>query len=73
MAAYRGDDYDVRHLKLAGDLGQVVFCHYNLRDQDSIRKAVRHSSIVINLVGRDFNTWNYKVGWVTWECRGLVS
>lgn len=60
VAAYRGDDYDARHLKLAGDLGQVVFCHYNLRDEESIRRAVRHSSVVVNLVGRDFNTWNYK-------------
>ncbi|KAF0306148.1 NADH dehydrogenase [ubiquinone] 1 alpha subcomplex subunit 9, mitochondrial [Amphibalanus amphitrite] len=60
VATYRGDDYDVRHLKLAGDLGQVVFCHYSLKDMDSIRKAVRHSNIVINLVGRDFNTWNFK-------------
>jgi len=60
VAAYRGDDYDARHLKLAGDLGQVVFCHYNLRNEESIRRAVRHSSVVVNLVGRDFNTWNYK-------------
>ncbi|XP_037086953.1 NADH dehydrogenase [ubiquinone] 1 alpha subcomplex subunit 9, mitochondrial-like [Pollicipes pollicipes] len=60
VTAYRGDDYDVRHLKLAGDLGQVVFCHYNLRDMDSIRKAVKHSNAVINLVGRDFTTFNFK-------------
>lgn len=61
VTAYRGDDYDVRHLKLAGDLGQVVFCHYNLRDEESIRRAVKHSNVVINLVGRDFRTWQYEV------------
>ena len=30
---------------------------YNLRDPASILKTVQHSDVVINLVGRDYETW----------------
>ncbi|XP_042208512.1 NADH dehydrogenase [ubiquinone] 1 alpha subcomplex subunit 9, mitochondrial-like [Homarus americanus] len=56
---YRGDHYDVLRLKLVGDLGQVLFMPYHLCDEDAIRKAVKHSNIVINLVGRDWETMNF--------------
>jgi len=56
---YRGDHYDVRPLKLAGDLGQILFLEYHLEDDESIRKAVKYSNVVINLVGRDFETRNF--------------
>ena len=56
---YRGDHYDVLRLKLVGDLGQVLFLPYHLCDEDAIRKAVKHSNIVINLVGRDWETRNF--------------
>jgi len=57
---YRGDAYFIRELKLAGDLGQVLFQPYHLQDEESIRKAVRYSNVVINLVGRDWETKNFK-------------
>uniref|UniRef100_A0A024E3A5 NADH dehydrogenase [ubiquinone] 1 alpha subcomplex subunit 9, mitochondrial n=3 Tax=Drosophila melanogaster TaxID=7227 RepID=A0A024E3A5_DROME len=57
---YRGDDSDVIRLKVTGDLGQVLFHFYNLEDPASIRDAVKHSNVVINLVGRDFETKNFK-------------
>lgn len=56
---YRGDHYDVRPLKLAGDLGQVLFIPYHLTDEEVIRKAVKHSNVVINLIGRDWETMNF--------------
>ncbi|XP_050722577.1 NADH dehydrogenase [ubiquinone] 1 alpha subcomplex subunit 9, mitochondrial-like [Eriocheir sinensis] len=56
---YRGDHYDVLRLKMVGDLGQVLFIPYHLCDEDAIRKAVKHSNIVINLVGRDWETRNF--------------
>ncbi|XP_045606154.1 NADH dehydrogenase [ubiquinone] 1 alpha subcomplex subunit 9, mitochondrial [Procambarus clarkii] len=56
---YRGDHYDVLRLKLVGDLGQVLFMPYNLRDEEAIRKAVKHSNVVINLVGREWETMNF--------------
>ena len=48
-----------RHLKVTGDLGRVVFIEYDLRNKASIDEAVRHSDIVINLVGRDYPTKNF--------------
>ena len=56
---YRGDFYDAQSLKLAGDLGQVLFHPYDLRYEDSILKCVKYSNIVINLVGRDWETKNF--------------
>ncbi|XP_065836060.1 NADH dehydrogenase [ubiquinone] 1 alpha subcomplex subunit 9, mitochondrial-like [Oscarella lobularis] len=53
---YRGDDHDTRHLKLMGDLGQVHMIPYGLKDEKSVREAVRHSDKVVNLIGRDFET-----------------
>ncbi|CAG9859884.1 unnamed protein product [Phyllotreta striolata] len=53
---YRGDNYEPFRMKLAGDLGQVYFHEYNLRDEDSIRKCIKYSNVVINLVGRDWET-----------------
>lgn len=56
---YRGDHYDVLRLKVVGDLGQVLFMPYHLCDEDAIRKAVKHSNVAINLVGRDWETMNF--------------
>lgn len=56
---YRGDPYDMRRLKLVGDLGQVLFQPYHLLDDASIFNAVKHSNVVINLVGRDWETKNF--------------
>lgn len=47
-------------LKQTGDLGQVFFQPYHLQDEASIEKAVRYSNMVINLVGRDWETSNFK-------------
>ncbi|XP_041059374.1 NADH dehydrogenase [ubiquinone] 1 alpha subcomplex subunit 9, mitochondrial isoform X1 [Carcharodon carcharias] len=57
---YRCDAYDVNHLKPMGDLGQLTFLDWNPRDKASTRRAVEHSSVVINLVGREWETGNFK-------------
>jgi len=56
---YRGEHYKMMRLKVVGDLGQVLFCPIELRDEDSIRRAVSHSNIVINLIGRGVETTNF--------------
>uniref|UniRef100_A0A8C9QC26 NADH dehydrogenase [ubiquinone] 1 alpha subcomplex subunit 9, mitochondrial n=1 Tax=Spermophilus dauricus TaxID=99837 RepID=A0A8C9QC26_SPEDA len=60
---YRCDPYDVMHLRPMGDLGQIIFLEWNGRDKDSIKLfmniAVEHSNVVINLVGRDWETRNF--------------
>lgn len=57
---YRSDFYDAQRLKVCGDLGQVLFTPYDIRDDESIAKAVQYSNVVINLVGRDYETKNFK-------------
>ncbi|XP_044255432.1 NADH dehydrogenase [ubiquinone] 1 alpha subcomplex subunit 9, mitochondrial [Tribolium madens] len=56
---YRGDPYDVMRLKVCGDLGQVYFHPFDLRDEESIEKVCRYSNVVINLIGRDWETRNF--------------
>lgn len=57
---YRGDHGEAIRLKLTGDLGQVLFHVFDLRDEKSIREAVKYSNVVVNLVGREFETKNFK-------------
>jgi NADH dehydrogenase (ubiquinone) 1 alpha subcomplex subunit 9 len=56
---YRGDHYKMMRLKVVGDLGQVLFCPFELMNEDSIRHAVSRSNIVINLIGRGIETKNF--------------
>ncbi|KAI9202942.1 uncharacterized protein BJ171DRAFT_511343 [Polychytrium aggregatum] len=56
---YRGNDDDKRHLKLMGDLGQIVPLRFDIRNETQIAECVRHSDVVYNLVGRDFTTKNF--------------
>lgn len=57
---YRGDELYSRHLKVMGDLGQVVPVPFELRDEDSVRDAVRGSTVLVNLIGKHYETLNYK-------------
>nr|XP_029523480.1 NADH dehydrogenase [ubiquinone] 1 alpha subcomplex subunit 9, mitochondrial-like [Oncorhynchus nerka] len=56
---HRCDQYDLMYLRPMGDLGQVIFMEWDARNKDSIRKALAHSNVVINLVGREWETKNY--------------
>ncbi|KAG8509045.1 NADH dehydrogenase [ubiquinone] 1 alpha subcomplex subunit 9, mitochondrial, partial [Galemys pyrenaicus] len=56
---YRCEPYDVMHLRPMGDLGQIIFLEWDGRNKDSIRRAVEHSNVVINLVGREWETRNF--------------
>ncbi|MCJ1256356.1 NADH-ubiquinone oxidoreductase 40 kDa subunit [Lignoscripta atroalba] len=55
------DEMAKRYLKLAGDLGRVVFMEYDLRNTPSLEESVRHSDIVYNLVGLDYPTKNFSL------------
>lgn len=48
------------HLKPMGDLGQIVPLRLSIRDELAVRAAVRESSVVINLVGEERETWNWR-------------
>jgi len=60
ICPYRGEPYHYRQLKLAGDLGQVLFFAYDLRDEESLYKVMKYSTAVVNLVGKDWETKNFK-------------
>ncbi|KAK8957055.1 hypothetical protein KSP39_PZI000679 [Platanthera zijinensis] len=42
-----------------GDLGQIVPMKYNPRDDKSIKAVMAKANVVLNLIGRDFETRNY--------------
>lgn len=52
---YRDED-EKRHLKVMGDLGQIVPLEWDLRREDQIEECLRHSDIVYNLTGRNYET-----------------
>ena len=58
IVPYR-DEMKKRDLKVSGDLGQVVNLEFALTNRQSIEECVRHSDIVYNLVGRDYETKNF--------------
>jgi len=58
VVPWRSEDAK-RPLKVSGDLGQVVMLEFDLRNTQSIEEAVRHSNIVYNLIGRDYETKNF--------------
>lgn len=61
ICAYRGDSYELERLKVVGDLGQVLFHFYDIKDEKTIREAVKHSNVVVNLAGRDWATRNFSL------------
>ncbi|KAL7579495.1 hypothetical protein ACA910_007872 [Epithemia clementina (nom. ined.)] len=54
--ANRGDDLEMRHLKLAYDLGRCSFVFYEPRDEDSIRKVIADADVVVNLIGKYYES-----------------
>uniref|UniRef100_UPI001CB96EA8 NADH dehydrogenase [ubiquinone] 1 alpha subcomplex subunit 9, mitochondrial n=1 Tax=Erigeron canadensis TaxID=72917 RepID=UPI001CB96EA8 len=59
LVPFRGSEDSPRHLKLMGDLGQIVPMKYNPRDENSIKAVMAKANVVINLIGREYDTRNY--------------
>ncbi|KAL3828097.1 hypothetical protein ACJIZ3_016899 [Penstemon smallii] len=59
LVPFRGSEESPRHLKLMGDLGQIVPMKYNPRDENSIKAVMAKANVVINLIGREYETRNY--------------
>lgn len=60
IVPHRCDEMLVRPLKLCGDLGQIVFQPLDLRNEDTIRNAIKYSNIVVNCLGTNWETSNWK-------------
>jgi NADH dehydrogenase (ubiquinone) 1 alpha subcomplex subunit 9 len=50
------DADEARHLRVTGDLGQIIPLEFDLKNRETINECVRHSDIVYNLIGRDYET-----------------
>lgn len=46
---------------MCGDLGQVLFQFFNLKDEISLAKAMKYSNVVINLIGKENETRNFSL------------
>lgn len=53
---YRCDAHFVKELKVSCELGQILFFPFQPTDEDSIRKAVKYSNVVVNLIGAHIDT-----------------
>ena len=47
--------------KPAGDLGQLLYTPFHLEDEDSLRRAMKYSDVVINCIGKEINTMNFTI------------
>src|SRR5690606_19401268 len=59
IVPYRGDDLSIRWAKVMGDLGQIVPAWFNVRDKDTLRNVMQHSNVVINFIGKHWETRNF--------------
>ncbi|XP_064635343.1 NADH dehydrogenase [ubiquinone] 1 alpha subcomplex subunit 9, mitochondrial-like [Lineus longissimus] len=60
IVPYRADPYEVQRLRLCGDLGQILFYPIHLQDEAAIKRCMKYSNVVINLIGREWETKNFK-------------
>ena len=58
MVPYRGEGDEVRHLMPSGDVGKVNPMPFHPRDEESIRNCIGNSDIVLNFVGKYYETKN---------------
>ncbi|KAJ2842939.1 Protein-lysine N-methyltransferase efm5 [Coemansia erecta] len=61
IVPYRGLSEYIRHLKPTGDLGMVIPMEFDLRNPQQIEECVRHSDVVVNLIGRNYETKNFSL------------
>ena len=64
---HRGDEMDVRHLNLTGDLGRVINYPFSPRHEGSIKRAMEGCDVVINLIGKDYDTKHVLPWWVNYD------
>mmetsp|Transcript_33334 Transcript_33334/g.33950 ORF Transcript_33334/g.33950 Transcript_33334/m.33950 type:complete len:368 (-) Transcript_33334:174-1277(-) len=53
---FRGCELEVRHLKPMFDHGQLGLLPYSPRDEDSILASLKNSDVVVNMIGKYYET-----------------
>ncbi|KAI9342904.1 hypothetical protein BDR26DRAFT_858965 [Obelidium mucronatum] len=61
VTPYRGTDDERRHLKLMGDLGQIVQLRFDVRNDEQLVACMKHSDTVFNCIGKNFPTINFSL------------
>ena len=54
--ANRGDDMEMRQLKVNFELGRSRFVLYSTRDVDSIKEVIADADVVVNMIGKYHET-----------------
>lgn len=62
VAPYRCTEMLVRHLRPAGDLGQITPLEFDPYEYDSIKSMMEHCNVVVNLTGKRYETvhWSFQ-------------
>ncbi|WRX25516.1 hypothetical protein QQP08_018003, partial [Theobroma cacao] len=59
LLPFQGSEDNPHHLKLMGNLGQIMPMKYNPKDENLINAVIEKANVVINLIGREYETRNY--------------
>lgn len=51
--------WEIWDLQVTGELGQILFFPFYLKDEESIRRTLKYSNIVVNLIGTRYQTSNF--------------
>jgi NADH dehydrogenase (ubiquinone) 1 alpha subcomplex subunit 9 len=54
--ANRGDDMEMRDIKVSFDLGRTRFVFYSPRDVDSVREVIADADVVVNMIGKYYES-----------------
>jgi NADH dehydrogenase (ubiquinone) 1 alpha subcomplex subunit 9 len=54
--ANRGDDMEMRHIKISFDLGKTRFVFYSPRDIDSVKEVIADADVVVNMIGKYYES-----------------
>jgi len=73
ICPYRDDGWTVRELKCMGALGKVQLLPLDMTDEETIRRVVAKSNVVINLIGTDLVTRNYGIRDVNVHCTYRIA
>lgn len=73
IVPFRGEENCMRHMKVIGELGQVIPVRIDIKDSSTIERAVFHSNIVVNMISRFWETRNFTFEDVNVKAATLIA